>query len=429
MGDPFRKVQPGDRLEIPAAAYNAFINAAVAHRQRMRLGPDRPLPARHRVLVKNTTGIPLSQFDVVGLGSPVIDPAQNESAFRQRVALAAESVTPPDHLGRFAILQQSLGVGAVGEALMAGVTPVRLQLVESWHRYAVPAGGQTYLQSQPVGPAEILWYGAESGGYYWAVVRVSGLPAEVCWVELQQALVAGGNASARVLKWNDGLGQYETGSKDVTVCDVAGLSASAGQRVPIAFGSQNGRLEVLAVPSGLACRLTGEAYSPENLLHSSQNVNIYWTSSDGDSLSAMGLEMPGAPDCLRSTSGGAYMIHLCAQLAPTDDWPTSDIEQRNTTYNAEPPDAHNHQYDFRRHWYLGAYVSAIGSGGGVPCFASGYLRYTDEGGMGDTLNASGLWLPSANDTLCVCASVQAQNVTPPAGAQFIQATLAVERIR
>lgn len=37
-GDPLKKVHPGEPLVIPAAAYNAFVEAAQAERQRQRGG-------------------------------------------------------------------------------------------------------------------------------------------------------------------------------------------------------------------------------------------------------------------------------------------------------------------------------------------------------------------------------------------------------
>lgn len=39
-GDPLKKVQAGDRLNIPAEAYNAFIDAARASRSQQLLGAD-----------------------------------------------------------------------------------------------------------------------------------------------------------------------------------------------------------------------------------------------------------------------------------------------------------------------------------------------------------------------------------------------------
>jgi hypothetical protein len=52
MADPLRKVRPGEPLRIPAAAYNAFIDAAHLAR---RVDPDTlrdpALPAAHEHLV------------------------------------------------------------------------------------------------------------------------------------------------------------------------------------------------------------------------------------------------------------------------------------------------------------------------------------------------------------------------------------------
>jgi hypothetical protein len=38
MSDSMQKVQPGDPPRIPAASYNAFVDAARAHHERQRAG-------------------------------------------------------------------------------------------------------------------------------------------------------------------------------------------------------------------------------------------------------------------------------------------------------------------------------------------------------------------------------------------------------
>ena len=117
MGDPFKKVQPGDRLEIPAAAYNAFIDAALAHRASTREGPP-SLRTHYKVLVRNNTGADLEQFATVGLGDAVITPAQNESAFKQQVLINAEVPVESKHQARFGVLTAPLKAGAISDRVV-----------------------------------------------------------------------------------------------------------------------------------------------------------------------------------------------------------------------------------------------------------------------------------------------------------------------
>ena len=49
-----KKVQPGDKLKIPAAAYNSFVDAAEAHKANMfKQSPGKDQPGDNLVLVKN----------------------------------------------------------------------------------------------------------------------------------------------------------------------------------------------------------------------------------------------------------------------------------------------------------------------------------------------------------------------------------------
>ncbi|MHC4982457.1 MAG: hypothetical protein ACYTF6_04720 [Planctomycetota bacterium] len=59
MGDHLKQVQSGDRLVIPAATFNAFIDAARDFRQRQQRSGRQSYP-QHRqgdiVLVRNSSG-------------------------------------------------------------------------------------------------------------------------------------------------------------------------------------------------------------------------------------------------------------------------------------------------------------------------------------------------------------------------------------
>jgi len=196
MGDPFKKVQPGDRLEIPAAAYNAFIDAALAHRASAQQGPP-SLRTRRTVLVRNDTGSALPRYAVVGIGAPLIDPADNESGFQERIAFSG--ATPAaEHFARFGILQVPLPAGAIGSAVVAGATICRLTIVDASHRFAeLSAGVTSELRTCHAGSAEILWKESGTGSGKWAVVRLNSGQL-VARFELLANLVPGGSALAEL---------------------------------------------------------------------------------------------------------------------------------------------------------------------------------------------------------------------------------------
>jgi hypothetical protein len=180
MSDPFKKVQSGDPLQIPARAYNAFIDAAHDFQQRTR-GLDSGASPGSRstdiIRVRNDSGGDRQRFEILGIGDPIITPTDNVEAFKNQVAFVGETPAVPDHLGRFVILLEPIADGKIGQALVAGVCPVMLDVPDEDHPYRaaeVIDGDATALTVGLAGSATILW--RESGtGTKWAVVRLGNL--------------------------------------------------------------------------------------------------------------------------------------------------------------------------------------------------------------------------------------------------------------
>lgn len=183
MGDTLKKVQRGQKLHVPAAAYNAFIDAARDQQARQRSSEQSAQAAARSsglVLVKNASGADRGRFDVLGVDGPVFGPADNPDGFRNKLAL--RGVTPTsDHAGRFVILQEPLKAGAIGHAIAGGVSIVKIDVQAEGDRMADAADGAAgNLISGGSGVAQVLW--KEPGtGVRWAVVRLGGggVPAGV----------------------------------------------------------------------------------------------------------------------------------------------------------------------------------------------------------------------------------------------------------
>ena len=181
-GDPLKKVRPGDPLKIPAAGYNAMVDAARAEQQR-RHGIDRSAkpgfvePAM--VLVKNNSGADRDRFDILGIDGPIFTPTDNLDSFKNDRAVKGITPTTADHTGNFVILLEPLKAGKIGSAVASGVCVVKVNVTDTDHEYADVANAQAaYMASGHSGAARILW--AESGtGQKWALVRIGaggGLP-------------------------------------------------------------------------------------------------------------------------------------------------------------------------------------------------------------------------------------------------------------
>ncbi len=184
MGDPLKKVKRGDRLRIPAATYNAFIDTTVAFREQQlnRQGMGVPsTPAREIVLVKNNTGADQDRFAVLGVNAPLFLPGNNLDSFKNRLAMVGV-VPTATHVGKFVVLLQPLKSGGIGQGLCSGTCQVRLTVPSGQETslYAdVTTGGTAGLTAVTQGAAYILWKeNPASSGTMWALVRV-GVPAPV----------------------------------------------------------------------------------------------------------------------------------------------------------------------------------------------------------------------------------------------------------
>jgi hypothetical protein len=176
MGDGLTKVRSGEPLRFPAAAYNAFVDAALDYQRRQRNLLGRPTSRALQadiILVKNTTDNDLDRFSVLGIDAPVFLPADAPETFANDIAVLGVSPTWNGHAGRFIILAEPLAAGAMGRAWAHGVCPTKLDVQNEAHGYADVADSLTTLRTATTGSARILW--KEDGtGTKWAIVRLGG---------------------------------------------------------------------------------------------------------------------------------------------------------------------------------------------------------------------------------------------------------------
>lgn len=193
MGDPFKKVQRGDPLRIPAETFNTFIDAAKDFRARTQNRGHQSQPEFQQsgiVLVKNGTGDDLDRFHVLGIDRPIFTPSDNLHSFLNQIAVLGVAPTEDNHLGRFLVLQEPLRAGMIGRACISGITPVLLNVQDEEHDWADIEEGETdSLKTDTAGSAYILWkeppgsggYGSYGYGYgyygnlRWALVRIGNL--------------------------------------------------------------------------------------------------------------------------------------------------------------------------------------------------------------------------------------------------------------
>ncbi len=209
MGSSINKVQAGEALHIPASTYNAFADAAMAHRRGQKSTPPGRTGASDWpscvVPIENNSGSDCDRYDILGISGTLFSPSDAD-AFKNNPALTGVAPAAADHTGKFAICLTPIASGAIGSALVAGMAPVQINVTDVSHKYAEITEGQGgYLTSAAAGSAQILW--VESGtGTKWGLVRLGG-----------GAAITGGS-----LEWGRTLGF--TSGTEITLdpCDSAG---------------------------------------------------------------------------------------------------------------------------------------------------------------------------------------------------------------
>lgn len=173
--DPYAKVQPGERLVIPASAWNKMLDSiATPVRTGGELGSLEPAP--NTVWIKNGTGHDVPRFGVLGINGVAVDPTSgptHEADFCRRPVLRGETPTTTGHADRFAICLEPIKSQAIGRAAMGGVFACKVFVVSPSHKFAkVRDNDRTQLESASCGLVQLLW--VQSTGPANAVTGATG---------------------------------------------------------------------------------------------------------------------------------------------------------------------------------------------------------------------------------------------------------------
>ena len=180
-GTQLAKVQKGDPLIIKASTFNAFVDAAAAHR-RGRFGVGRTITrdAGQSVVVpiKNNSGADRSRYDVLGIDGPLFDPATYPDSYKERVTLKGITPATGTHEGNFAILLEPIASGEIGQAAIAGLSVVQVNVVdadaEAFDFAEIKNATAGYLTKSATGTARVVTI--QSGtGTKWAVISFGHL--------------------------------------------------------------------------------------------------------------------------------------------------------------------------------------------------------------------------------------------------------------
>lgn len=171
-----RKVRSGEPLVIPAAAYNAFVDAAIDHRTRERntlAELRRAGSQRGVVLVRNDSGEDVPAFHAMVISGVLVEPGDGdqERTFHGRTPLVGVKALEGSPPLSFVVAQEPIADGQLGRCVMHGVTPARISVLDEIDTTCELKADETLLATSPLGGAPILWK-EEGTGEKWAVIEV-----------------------------------------------------------------------------------------------------------------------------------------------------------------------------------------------------------------------------------------------------------------
>jgi hypothetical protein len=149
------------------------------------------------ILIRNDDDAAVDRFGVLGITGVAIDHAASASEFENRPVLTGTEPTVADHRNKFVVAQEPIAVGGFGRAMVFGVTPVVVNVLDADHvRADVKNTDATSLESGITGAAHILW--KETGtGDKWALVAI-GVPDSPAGVFPVKVTHDGGTAGSAV---------------------------------------------------------------------------------------------------------------------------------------------------------------------------------------------------------------------------------------
>ena len=192
-----KQVTSGEKFRFSARTYNDMNQLIESNRmgglsmqaQTLRTNQD-------FVFVKNTSGINVNRYGILGISGIVFDPQTALPAFTSKVVF--EGTVPQETQdGRFLICAEPIRNGAMGRCWADGIVITKVSVSDASHNYATILNNNvSRLKSAENGLCYILW--KESGtGTKWAVLRFGGSGgSSVRWAFLKTTTGASNNLQA-----------------------------------------------------------------------------------------------------------------------------------------------------------------------------------------------------------------------------------------
>ena len=176
------KVSAGQPLAISARDWNTLLDVADRHRRNELTALSGSGSGSFGVKILNNTGDLIPRFHACGLGDVLhtTGGTATNPTWLTELAFSGE-VMDPDYLGRFAVTQEAIPDGAIGDAVIDGITVARISVTHVDNDRvdvdtSVTPG--TALVSAFHGAGEILYRELPANtGAQWALIRIGAFVA------------------------------------------------------------------------------------------------------------------------------------------------------------------------------------------------------------------------------------------------------------
>jgi hypothetical protein len=212
------KTRSGQRIQFSADFINRLID--IANLDLENLGKPTTNSTNNIIQVINETGEAVPANGIMALKDSLIEPDTDdyeEGRFRSvKPQFTTEMAEKNEHDRMLCIALDTIDVDAAGRALVYGVVPVKVNMIEEDHKYAtiITGGNVEKLESASVGPVQILWVDAGTGDK-WAL----GL------LDPMGGIIAGKDST--IPRFEIG-GSDETEAAETTVWDIEDQAADEG---------------------------------------------------------------------------------------------------------------------------------------------------------------------------------------------------------
>lgn len=196
-----QKVRQGESVSIKASTWNSFIDAANFVKEARLNNWGKPLKSGLStgiVLIKNVEEEPRERFSTLVITGVCVTPEANESEFIScPPVFEGGKMTESREGNAYVILLEPIAAGAIGRAMILGVTPAKVTISNSEDNFAVPKVGSSTgeLESSSSGVARILWKGAGSGAQ-WCILQLGGAGSGSGGEKALMCKVSGGTSTA-----------------------------------------------------------------------------------------------------------------------------------------------------------------------------------------------------------------------------------------